>query len=314
MAYYKRVVYMDCYRDGEREGNAGFVKLLMLGDRWCLQAHVTNLLHGVDQESEVIFLRGEERIILGRINIKNGRGVFQCLEKEESRFPGWNGRLEILLSRERKISCDLRLPEQEGKLPRDKKESSLKIGDPERCDVETGEERTLPPKRDDVQKHDSKPCNIERQITGEDNRGNPETETENENVILEEIRATNKNCMKKMYGDKWEQIRNTFPQISPFGDERSYVRLGLSDLLILPAKNYRLAENSFLLHGYCNYEHLILTKMYRRGMPRYYLGVPGNYYEKEKQVASWFGFESFEPRLEPAEEGDFGYYMISVEL
>jgi hypothetical protein len=44
------------------------------------------------------------------------------------------------------------------------------------------------------------------------------------------------------------------------------------------------------------------------------VGVPGNYYEKEKQVAVMFGFESFETKTEPAKEGDFGYYMIGVVI
>jgi len=42
--------------------------------------------------------------------------------------------------------------------------------------------------------------------------------------------------------------------------------------------------------------------------------VPGNFYEREKQVALMFGFESFECQKEPAQVGDFGYYMIPVEL
>ena len=43
-------------------------------------------------------------------------------------------------------------------------------------------------------------------------------------------------------------------------------------------------------------------------------GRQRNFYEREKQVARMFGFESFEGAREPAWEGDFGYYLISVEL
>lgn len=43
-------------------------------------------------------------------------------------------------------------------------------------------------------------------------------------------------------------------------------------------------------------------------------GVPGNYFEREKQVAIMFGFESFECEAEPAKTGDFGYYMMRTEL
>ena len=40
----------------------------------------------------------------------------------------------------------------------------------------------------------------------------------------------------------------------------------------------------------------------------------GNFYEKEKRVALLFGFESFEGKREPAGNGDFGYYMVRVEI
>ena len=84
--------------------------------------------------------------------------------------------------------------------------------------------------------------------------------------------------------------------------------------MILKSQYHKLVNNSFLLHGYYNYEHLLLAKIDKRGVDKYYIGVPGNYYEKEKQVAIMFGFESFECKTEPAGDGDFGYYMISVEI
>ena len=86
------------------------------------------------------------------------------------------------------------------------------------------------------------------------------------------------------------------------------------DFVILQSNAYRLVQNSFLLHGYFNYDHLILAQVSRKSGSQYYIGVPGNFYEKEKQVAIMYGFSSFECRREPAEEGDFGYYMIKVEL
>ena len=78
--------------------------------------------------------------------------------------------------------------------------------------------------------------------------------------------------------------------------------------------SYKQANNSFLLHGYYNYHHLILTKVEQRGESLYYIGVPGAFYEREKQVAVMFGFESFECAEEPAQAGDFGYYMMRTEL
>lgn len=114
--------------------------------------------------------------------------------------------------------------------------------------------------------------------------------------------------------DKWRQLSAIYPHTAPFGDERNYLSLEPGDFVIFPSRYYKLVNNSFLLHGYHNYEHLILTRMEYRGEVRYYIGVPGNYYEKEKQVALMFGFESFECKREPAQPGDYGYYMMRVEL
>ncbi len=113
---------------------------------------------------------------------------------------------------------------------------------------------------------------------------------------------------------KWEQLRAIYPPISPFGDSRKYLQISPGDFVILKDRSYRMVNNSFLLHGYFTYKHLILHRMNRKGETVYYVGVPGSYYNKEKEVAILFGFESFEGATEPAREGDFGYYMMRVEL
>ncbi len=118
----------------------------------------------------------------------------------------------------------------------------------------------------------------------------------------------------KILEDKWKQLYAIYPHISPFHDEREYLSLSPSDFVIFPESYYRAANNSFLLHGFYNYKHLILAQVMKRGEARYYLGVPGNYYDREKQVAVMFGFESFECAGEPAKTGDFGYYLMRVEL
>ncbi|MCM1541517.1 MAG: DUF6128 domain-containing protein [Blautia sp.] len=118
----------------------------------------------------------------------------------------------------------------------------------------------------------------------------------------------------RLMEDKWQQIWAIYPHIHPFQDEREYLSISPADFVLLPDEAYRAANNSFLLHGYYNYDHLILTRIEKRGEVSYYIGVPGNYYEREKQVAIMFGFESFECGTEPAQAGDFGYYMMRTQL
>ena len=117
-----------------------------------------------------------------------------------------------------------------------------------------------------------------------------------------------------MKDTKWEQLSSIYPHIHPFRDAREFLSVGPEDFVVLRERCYQMTHNSFLLHGYYNYRHLLLLRQEAAGQAKYYIGVPGNFYEREKQVARMFGFESFEGAREPAWEGDFGYYLISVEL
>lgn len=110
--------------------------------------------------------------------------------------------------------------------------------------------------------------------------------------------------------DKWEQILDTYDNIHPYGDERAYVKLEPKDFIILSGKYQHLVNNSFLLHGFYNYRHVILGKEGEL----YYLGVPGVFYEREKMVALMFGFEAFECASGESKAGEFGYYLRKVEL
>ena len=143
----------------------------------------------------------------------------------------------------------------------------------------------------------------------------PEIQTERRSEARGESGAeTRTKAPVRLLEDKWAQIYSIYPHVRPFQDEREYLSIGPADFLLFPAAAYRQVNNSFLLHGFYNYKHLILTRVERRGEIIYYVGVPGNFYEREKQVAVMFGFESFECAEEPAQDGDFGYYMMRTQL
>lgn len=116
--------------------------------------------------------------------------------------------------------------------------------------------------------------------------------------------------------DKWEQLKAQYKTVHPFGDEREFISIELKDFVVLREKYQKLVNNSFLLHGFYNYRHLILGKDYKIGTNMdtcFYLGVPGVFFEREKMVAVMFGFEGFEA-AGPIEIGKFGYYLRSVEI
>ena len=87
------------------------------------------------------------------------------------------------------------------------------------------------------------------------------------------------------------------------------------DLSRLIRREWQLANNSFLLHGYYNYHHLAFLQEGEN----LYLGVPGVYSEKERRAAFGFpGFVNYEeemldlPEGEKEDRADFGYWCRQV--
>ena len=94
-------------------------------------------------------------------------------------------------------------------------------------------------------------------------------------------------------------------------------KIQLKDMLCLPRCEWRHANNSFLIHGYYNYHHLILTVR----DDRLKLGVPGVYHPQEEKAAESFGFPEFIPaeeldlKLTDEEKNDrekFGYWCRDI--
>ena len=101
-------------------------------------------------------------------------------------------------------------------------------------------------------------------------------------------------------------------RMCPFEDATitQCVRIEPADLEYLPREAWVLGSNSFLLHGYYTYGHLILAKLKGMGVESTILGVPGQYQNRERFLAKMFGFEYFKPIGASSDEGDFGYWYL----
>ena len=114
------------------------------------------------------------------------------------------------------------------------------------------------------------------------------------------------------------QERESAAETKEYREEKKKARkIQRSDISVLPRRFWFLANNSFLLHGYHNYNHLLLAE--EDG--RLWLGVPGIYDPREAKVADLFGFPQFTREyadrleLEPDEcsdNADFGYWCRCV--
>lgn len=275
MSYRKQISYLELQENGQRIRSAGYARLESLDK----------------EEILTVQLNGQE--------IVSGKGILLYLQWES----GEQQLCEMTIDQGR-ASCEKRIPlEKEW-------EQILGIRIPLERNLEIigrfvrgGDAKKKPAQEADKQPREQPPEAAETVVTSlVPSRGDR---------ISKRSAAENTLHMKDT---KWEQLSSIYPHIHPFRDAREFLSVGPEDFVVLRERCYQMTHNSFLLHGYYNYRHLLLLRQETAGQAKYYIGVPGNFYEREKQVARMFGFESFEGAREPAWEGDFGYYLISVEL
>lgn len=110
-----------------------------------------------------------------------------------------------------------------------------------------------------------------------------------------------------------EKIIDGGMRMFPFEDDEitACVRMEPQDIGLLPMPYWRLAGNSFLLHGYYSYRHLIMAQ---KKDGTYIFGIPGVDDERERFMAKLFGFPQFKPvRVNAAGPGRFGYWCMALE-
>ena len=306
MNYDRKVRYFDYKKDGERLRGAGFAKIEVRGEVCKLQIQISGL-HMTDTFSKQIYLvamdREEE---LGTIEMQRGKGSLQKQLAVDNLCKGISYRelvaFRIPIAAGYELYCEVR-------------DDVISESNPQVIEVKAASvvEQTMEESSDGKAEQSDELLNdIETEQSSEllnDIEAEQSVDVENDSEIELEIEV-----QEGMLGSKWEQISAIYPHIQPFQDGRDYLKVAPEDFVILGRRSYQLAHNSFLLHGYYNYKHLILTRHDWRNEERYYIGVPGNFYEREKQVALMFGFESFECKEEPANMGDYGYYMIRVDI
>ncbi len=105
-------------------------------------------------------------------------------------------------------------------------------------------------------------------------------------------------------GGNLSQLENTASQFP----QSRIDRIDLADIRrLFPTKQY-YANNSFVIHGFMNYSHLIVKTEDNKK----YLGVPGIYEKPEEMMAKLFGFTEFvdeKTHSESQSEGAFGYWL-----
>lgn len=96
--------------------------------------------------------------------------------------------------------------------------------------------------------------------------------------------------------DPFEKLFVRADYIDVFDDDYFYDCMEISPekLKSLNLKELDIAGNSFLLHGYYNFRHILFGRV-RDNLDntKYFIGVPGMYCNRERYMASMFGFNNF---------------------
>ncbi len=93
-----------------------------------------------------------------------------------------------------------------------------------------------------------------------------------------------------------EDLFNRGEKVDAFGDDYFYdcVEVSVEQLKDTPLRDEEIINNSFLEHGYYNFKHILFGRVQNNERhTEYFIGVPGMYCNRERFMASMFGFNSF---------------------
>lgn len=350
----KKIVYLDYIEEEEKVKNAGSGKIIFQGGRLCLSLNISGLYQTDTIKCELSLLQKDSDFVLDYIFFEKGRCTYSRIFQEKELYDKGilyeeSIGIRIRITEKRYLQTIWKELEETAQENKEKQENKIKQQEdtlkPEEWEIEKVEmakEETAKeePKREDIEKDVIEKEDIEKDVIEKEQIRKEEREAFSQMVqaevrevakeMVEEklsyqpvdapTKPSNKESTMKerdyppIQDDKWCQLEQIYPSIHPFANEKKYLSIEPKDFVVLTKEFQPLANNSFLLHGFYNYRHIILGKIERGELDTYYIGVPGVFYEREKMVAVMFGFESFESGKEPSEIGSFGYYMKKVEI
>lgn len=306
------ICYLYEYENNQRKRNVGFLKIARHYQSCVLQIHARGIRAGNGAALELYaFYLDDGRMIANQIasltcfahmisirlpvtesHFPEGRSL-QQIDGFLLRFPA-NGMPVFWMASNTFFDVDLSKlqPPEEAAAP-----DNAAADDTTFTDSETTPDDTLP--------SDNEPS-PEANISSDNSVTTDTSANETENAELSEhpISTEEETCAA-------QQDRSSHGAHS--ASSPSARKITRRDISLLPRKYWFLANNSFLLHGYHNYGHLLLVE--EKG--HLWLGVPGIYDPREARAADLFGFPQFTreyaPLLDLSEDerndsADFGHW------
>lgn len=349
--YQKMVSYIYEYIQEEKGANIGFVKLALQNHQYKMKIHLKNMcmegqelmVYGFVRENtelhtipfgtvkvisgigEGLFLGNTEELsskyrfldmsgllFVPKQSLENNQGTLErfCATQWDN-VPLTLDGLDVLKTEEELVYA-----------------AELVAGEPEEPEAENNRENEEEPLEDrqeimeeDVKEDAQEDGNME---FGRDNEAIAEESEKEESIweLFEQRRVEMQKRFEKIKREnkeeprKWkegERILSEYTPMCPFFDEQvqASVRIEPKDIGVFPMEYWYLANNSFLLHGYYCYRHLLFMKLEGEQGNIYAIGVPGNSHYRERFMANMFGFEEFKP-VRKKENAGFGYWWKRI--
>lgn len=275
------VTYIYAYENGQKYNNAGYAKVETRGNNGRMEIHFADdgVANGVGKVS-FLYIKDKKlvSIPIGEISFENGRGAAlftfhtEMLQNTAVSFHEIDG-IGINDSNHQTYMSfwkDVEVPEAAAMQP-----------DSEEAGSEAAEEIEIQPQQEALSQKEM----IE--------------EAEQESLHTMEIPMRNVFPTYTLDAVWKSMAKNT--GCVQINDDVCAIQMELSGLRELPQKYWYFGNNSFLLHGFFNYHHLLWGKLPNG---KWFLGVPGVYHRQERVMASIFGFPGFLPLAEASSEND----------
>ncbi len=275
------VTYIYAYENNNKNQNVGFAKVDIRGDYCQVEIHLKRTGYTNVKCPVYLFVRENEMIVgveIGEIALVNGCGDFV-----------------------RQLNCN-----GVGETPycmKDMKGILIFLDDTVMFASQWDEKA--------IYRENFKPYEETKEIPveqAEDAAEEPEESAQMEKLQVESVQAQRSG---DMWMDLWEKLNGMYGAKNLFENmpEISGIHMELKDLRELPKKYWYLGSNSFLLHGFFNYRHLLLGKVENESGRKWFIGVPGIYQNQEKVLAAVFGFPEFRQEKDTGvKTGQFGYW------
>lgn len=353
MSDYKRFIsYLYCYDNGIKKNNIGYARVETRGEQCKITIHLKLLSLPNTTLDTYLFYRKNNRIIgllLCPLTVKNSVGDCQVLISSDkvlhSGLPfSMIGGIIISVSPNRILGTewdDLPIlpsifePEKASLMAADLEEMEVETQLPEEVNESAAREEMKSSEEAEIEEEIEKPGEKE-ELTAVDDTSIPVDDILVDDILVNETLLPEEAVLSEENIAATETVPDIPEHLLTISN---YLLIDPAYIDHLSAEYNHLKQNSFILHGFDSYRHLILAKwlvnvslsaagvsddsdLTDSDIPDsdmsdfdvfYQLGVPGIYSDREKSVAEQFGFSEFKTtKASPLQYGDFGYWLVPV--